>query len=169
MIKFKLFFLFNTLYRFAIAFLTRSKSLNFLTAITIRSDFGAQENKICHCFHFFPHLFAVKWGTRTIQLVLLQHYWSGHTLGLLWYWLDSRDISDGQRFVTLYRRRWSRPSPRKRNEKGKMVVWGGLTKSWENKTSKRERRKKKDIPIWMQSSKEEEWEIKPSLVINAKK
>ena len=27
---------------------------NFMAAITIRSDFRAQENKICHCFHFFP-------------------------------------------------------------------------------------------------------------------
>ena len=24
---------------------------------------------------------------RTIQLLLLQHYWSGHKLGLLWYWM----------------------------------------------------------------------------------
>ena len=24
---------------------------------------------------------------RTIQLQLLQHYWLGHTLGLLWYWM----------------------------------------------------------------------------------
>ena len=24
---------------------------------------------------------------RTIQLLLLQHYWSGHRLGLLWYWM----------------------------------------------------------------------------------
>ena len=29
-------------------------SFNFLAAVTIRSDFGAQENKVCHCFHFFP-------------------------------------------------------------------------------------------------------------------
>jgi len=28
----------------------------------------------------------------------------------------------GQRFMTLYRRQWSRPFPRKRNEKRKMVV-----------------------------------------------
>ena len=27
---------------------------NFMAAVTICSDFGAQENKICHCFHFFP-------------------------------------------------------------------------------------------------------------------
>ena len=26
---------------------------NFKTAVTICSDFGAKENKICHCFHFF--------------------------------------------------------------------------------------------------------------------
>ena len=29
-------------------------SFNFMAAVTIRSDFGAQENKICHCFHCFP-------------------------------------------------------------------------------------------------------------------
>ena len=27
-------------------------SLNFMAAVTIHSDSGAQENKICHCFHF---------------------------------------------------------------------------------------------------------------------
>ena len=46
--------LFNTLSRFAIAFLPRSKHLNFMVSVTICSDFGAQENKICHCFHFSP-------------------------------------------------------------------------------------------------------------------
>jgi len=45
---------FNTLSRFVIAFLPRTKSLNFMAAVTVCSDFGAQENKICHCFHFFP-------------------------------------------------------------------------------------------------------------------
>ena len=29
-------------------------SYNFMTEIIVHSDFGAQENKICHCFHFFP-------------------------------------------------------------------------------------------------------------------
>ena len=48
--------LFNTLSSFVIAFLPRSKCvLISLAAVTICSDFGAQENKICHCFHF-PHL-----------------------------------------------------------------------------------------------------------------
>ena len=35
----------------------------------------------------------------------------------------------GWRFMILYRRQGSRPSPWKRNEKGKMVVLGGLTNS----------------------------------------
>ena len=30
------------------------ESINFMTAITVYSDFGAQENKVCHCVHFFP-------------------------------------------------------------------------------------------------------------------
>ena len=35
-----------------IAFLPRSKCLNFMAVVTICSDFGAQENKVCHHFHF---------------------------------------------------------------------------------------------------------------------
>ena len=47
--------LFNTLSRFVIALLPRSmRLLNFMAAVTLHSDFGVQENKICHCFHFFP-------------------------------------------------------------------------------------------------------------------
>ena len=45
--------LFNTLSRFVIAFFLRNKWLNFMAAVTVHSDFGAQENKICHCFHFW--------------------------------------------------------------------------------------------------------------------
>ena len=29
-------------------------SFNFMAAVTICSDFGAQKNKVCHCFHCFP-------------------------------------------------------------------------------------------------------------------
>ena len=50
----------------------------------------------------------------------------------------------GIRFVTLYRRQGSRPSPRKRNvKKSKMAVWGGLTNSCEKKRSEKQRRKGK--------------------------
>ena len=46
----------NMLSRLVIAFLPRSKHLliSWPPTVTICSDFGAQENKICHCFHFFP-------------------------------------------------------------------------------------------------------------------
>ena len=46
--------LFNMLSRLFIIFLPRSKCLNFMAAVIICSDFGAQENKVCHCFHCFP-------------------------------------------------------------------------------------------------------------------
>ena len=45
--------LFNILSRFVIAFLLRSKHL-------VYSDFGAQENKICHCFQLIIILIIVK-------------------------------------------------------------------------------------------------------------
>ena len=37
--------------------------INFMAAITICSDFGAQENKICHSFHLFP--LYLLWGDGT--------------------------------------------------------------------------------------------------------
>ena len=45
--------LFNMMCRFVVAFLLSSKCLNFMAAVTVCSDFGAQENKVCHCFHCF--------------------------------------------------------------------------------------------------------------------
>ena len=53
----------------------------------------------------------------------------------------------GQRFVTLYRRQGSRPSPWKEMQKSKMAVWGGLTNSCEKKIRKRQRRKGKIYPF----------------------
>ena len=47
--------LFNMLSRLVITFLPRSKRLLiFMAPITICSDFGAQKNKVSHCFHCFP-------------------------------------------------------------------------------------------------------------------
>ena len=42
---------------------------------------------------------------------------------------------------------------KKKKFKMKMVVWEGLTNSWEGKKLKI-KDKRKDIPIWMQNSKE---------------
>ena len=44
----------NMLSRLVITFLPSSKSFNFMAAVTICSNFGAQKNKILHCFHSFP-------------------------------------------------------------------------------------------------------------------
>ena len=49
----------------------------------------------------------------------------------------------GLRFMTLYRRQGSRPSPRKEMQKSKMAVWGGLINSCEKKRSEKQRRKGK--------------------------
>ena len=45
--------LFNMLSRLVIAFLSRSKHL-LISWLQSPSDFGAQENKVSHCFHCFP-------------------------------------------------------------------------------------------------------------------
>ena len=45
--------LFNKLSRFVIPFLPRSKHYLISQLKSPSSDFGAQQNKICHCFHFF--------------------------------------------------------------------------------------------------------------------
>ena len=48
--------LFNMLYRFVSAFRPRSKCLNFMAAVPICSDFGAHQNKACHCSTFSPSI-----------------------------------------------------------------------------------------------------------------
>ena len=44
-------------------------SFNFMAAATICSDSGAQENKICHCFHCFPSICHEVMGLDTTILV----------------------------------------------------------------------------------------------------
>ena len=64
---------FNTLSRFVIAFLLRSKCLNFMASVIICSDFRTQENKVCHCFHFSP--IYLPWSDGTICCNLIFEYW----------------------------------------------------------------------------------------------
>ena len=61
--------LFNILSRFFITSLPKSKYLNFMAAVTIHSDFGAQENKICHCFQFSPIYLPWSDGTGCHDLI----------------------------------------------------------------------------------------------------
>ena len=46
--------LFNMLSRLVIISSMEQASFNFMAAVTMCSDFGAQRNKVCHCFHCFP-------------------------------------------------------------------------------------------------------------------
>ena len=52
-------------------------SFSFMAAVTICSDLGAQEYKICHGFHFFPFYLPRSHGTKQIvsiqSLQLLSH------------------------------------------------------------------------------------------------
>ena len=52
--------LFNKLFKVGHSFSSKGQmSFNFMAAVTICSDFGAQENKLCY-FPLFPHIFAIK-------------------------------------------------------------------------------------------------------------
>ena len=74
--------LLNMLSRFVIAFSSKEQaSFNFMAAVTIHSDFGAQENKICHCFHFPPSIchevmVQMPWSSFFECLVLSQLFYS---------------------------------------------------------------------------------------------
>ena len=63
-----MFLLFNMLLGLSYFFSKEQASFNFMAAVTVPSDFGAQENKICHCFHLFPFYVPGSDGTRCHDL-----------------------------------------------------------------------------------------------------
>ena len=73
--------LFKMLYRLVIAFLPKSKLFclfvclfvlffNFMAAVTICSDIGDQQDKVCHCFCCFPIYLPLTVGTRYHDLFM---------------------------------------------------------------------------------------------------
>ena len=65
--------LFNMLSRFV----KKQAAFNFLAGVTICSDFGLQENKVCHCFHCLPIYLPWSDGTRCLGLSFLNfEYWA---------------------------------------------------------------------------------------------
>ena len=92
--------LFNIVSRYVIAFLPRSKHcLISWLHVTICSDFGAQENKVYHCFHCFPiylpwndgtrchdlsFLGGVGWGTTQKQNSFIKRLFSSSSLSAIW-------------------------------------------------------------------------------------
>ena len=74
-----------------------------------------------------------------------------------------------RRFITLYRRQGSRPSPRKRNAKRQNGCLRGPYKLAEKKRSKRQRRKGKMYPSECRVLRIARRDKKASSAINAKK
>ena len=60
--------LFDMLSRFVSFSSKKQMSFNFMAAVSISSDFRAQENKICHCFHCLPIYSPWSDGTRCHDL-----------------------------------------------------------------------------------------------------
>ena len=63
--------LFNILSRFVVTILPRIKCLLTSWLQSLSSDFGAQEDEIWHCFHFFPICLPWSDGTRFHNLRFL--------------------------------------------------------------------------------------------------
>ena len=61
--------------RFFIPFLPSKEqvSFNFVAGVKVHSDFGAQENKICHCFHL--SLIYVPWSDGTVWRECWVFFW----------------------------------------------------------------------------------------------
>ena len=64
--------LFNMLSRFVDRFSSKEQSsFNFMVVVNICSDFGAQEYKVCHCFHCFSIYLPWSDGTECHDLSFL--------------------------------------------------------------------------------------------------
>ena len=62
---------FNTLSRYHNLPSKEQVSFIFMAAVTVCSDFGAQENKICHCFHPRDKHLLISW-VRSLSAVILE-------------------------------------------------------------------------------------------------
>ena len=68
-----------------------------LLIVTICSDFGTQENKICHCFHFFP--ICLPWRDVTDALILV--FWMLSFKPV--FSLSSFTLIKGLYYISMYR------------------------------------------------------------------
>ena len=64
-------------------------SFNFMAGVTIYSDFGAQENKVCHCFHCSPSIcHEVMW----LDAMILAFWMLSFKLAFLLYFIHIRRL-----------------------------------------------------------------------------
>ena len=66
-----MYMLFHMLSRCVMAFFKEQEYFNFMAVVTVCCDFGVQENKVCHCFHFSPIYLSWSDGTRCHDLCFL--------------------------------------------------------------------------------------------------
>ena len=59
---------FNSLSRLVSFSSKEQATFNFMAAVTIHSELGAQENKVCHCFHCFP--IYLPWSDGLVAMIL---------------------------------------------------------------------------------------------------
>ena len=105
---------FNMLSRLVITFLSRSKCLNFMAAVTICSDCGAPKNKVWHCFHCFPIYFPWSDGTGCHDLRFLNVEFMKrcpfHYRGLECQSRRSRNTSSNRQ-IWPWSTKWSKSKP----------------------------------------------------------
>ena len=145
-----------------------------MAVITICSDFGAPQNKVWHCFHCFPIYFPWSDGTRLLRYDLNQipydytvevrNRFKG--LDLIdrlpdELWTEVHDIVQETGIKTI---------PKKKEYKKAKWLFEEALQIAVKRREWKAKEKRRDILIWMQSSKEFQGEIrKPSSAINAKK
>ena len=97
--------LYNTLSRFVIAFLSRSKHLLVSWCVTICGDFGAQENSLS-LFPFFLHLFKVMRLDAMILVLRMLTFKSALTIRCPKFWSFSISPSNEYSGLTSFRIDW---------------------------------------------------------------
>ena len=91
--------------------LREQASFDFRAAVIICSDFGAQENKVCHCFHCFP--IYLSWGDGTGCHDLI-------------FWMLSFKAAFSLSSFTLIKRLFSS------SLLSAFIIWGCLYFSWQS-------------------------------------
>ena len=153
-----------------------SSNCCFLTCIQISQEAG----QVVWCSHNLKNFqqFVVTYTVKGFGVInkaeIDVFFWNSLAFSMI-QWMLELDLIEclknyEQRFMTLYRRQWLRPSPRKRNAKRQNGCLRRPYKYLGKEEKIKAKEKRKDILIWMQSPKQWQGDIeKASSVINAKK
>ena len=105
-----------------------------MAAVTIHSDFGAEENKIYHCFHFFLYLPRSD-EIRCHDLSFLMSWWRGLCNWMKLWAMPCRATQNGWVIVETSDKMWSTRRewqiapvflPRESHERYEKTKWGDV-------------------------------------------